>query len=116
MGLSETLAAIVGPTLAALGVSEAAHLRIWATPVPQVVYLNGALLLVAGVAIIRIHNVWVWGWPTAITVVGWLATAGGLYRMFAPGGPQAKPVPATYAMLALLAAVGAALAFIGWRH
>lgn len=115
MASSETLAAIVGPTLMALGGSEAAHLRIWAKPVPQVVYLNGVLLLVAGLAIVRIHNLWVWGWPTAITIVGWLMAVAGLYRMFAPNGPQAKAIPTTYVMLALIAALGAALAFIGWR-
>ena len=112
---SETVAAIAGPALTALGVSEAMHLRIWTKPVPQVVYLNGTLLLVAGLCIVRVHNVWVWGWPTAVTILGWLAAAAGLYRMFAPNGPQAKAAPATYAMLAVMAAFGASLTFIGWR-
>ena len=38
--------------------------------------------LVAGLAIVRAHNVWTWGWPVLLTLVGWFFIAGGLARMF----------------------------------
>jgi hypothetical protein len=46
---SRQIARIVGPTLIALGISEALN------PAP-VVYLNGTLLFVAGLAIVQAHN------------------------------------------------------------
>lgn len=116
MAASRTIAAILGPTLAALAASEALNLSIWARPDPQVVYLNGVLLLVAGLTIIRTHNHWALRWPAMITVVGWLVTAAGLYRMFAPEGPQAHESPATFALLTVLGVVGLALSYLGWRR
>jgi hypothetical protein len=37
------------------------------------IFLSGILLFVAGVAILRSHNVWTGGWPVVVTVLGWLA-------------------------------------------
>jgi len=115
MAPSRTIAAILGPALAALAVSEGLNLGIWAQSEPQVVYLNGTLLLVAGLAILRAHNVWTWRWPVLVTAAGWVACAAGLYRMFAPSGPQAHEGAATYGMLSLLALVGVVLSYFGWR-
>jgi hypothetical protein len=42
------------------------------------------LLLVAGLAIVRVHNVWSGGWRVVVTVLGWLAVISGLLRMFLP--------------------------------
>ena len=38
----------------------------------------------AGVAIVRVHNIWAGGWPVSVTILGWLAVLGGLARMFFP--------------------------------
>jgi len=51
---------------------------------PALILLSGILLLVAGIAIVRAHNVWSGGWPVLVTIVGWLALLGGLARMFFP--------------------------------
>jgi hypothetical protein len=41
-------------------------------------------LLVAGLAIVRAHNIWAGGSPMLVTVLGWLAVLGGLVRMLFP--------------------------------
>jgi hypothetical protein len=46
--------------------------------------LSGILLFVAGVAIVRAHNIWTGGWPVLVTVLGWLAILSGLVRMLFP--------------------------------
>ncbi len=79
-----------------------------------VVYLNGAILFVAGLAIIRAHNFWTWRWPLIITMTGWVALFGGLWRMAAPNAPQAPDNILTYAGLAAVAAIGAILSFMAY--
>jgi hypothetical protein len=53
---SRQIARIVGPTLIALGISEALNLDAFAGNAAPVVYLNGTLLFVAGLAIVQAHN------------------------------------------------------------
>jgi glucan phosphoethanolaminetransferase (alkaline phosphatase superfamily) len=48
------------------------------------IFLAGVLLLVAGVAIVQAHNLWVRDWRVVVTILGWLAIAGGLMRIFVP--------------------------------
>ena len=84
MPVSRSLAALIGPSLVAIALSEALNIRIFAGNAPAVVYLNGAILFVAGLAIIRAHNLWVWQWPVAVTLTGWLLAGLGLFRLFAP--------------------------------
>ena len=47
-------------------------------------YFSGALALIAGVAILLFHNLWVADWRVAITVIGWLSLLKGLVRLLAP--------------------------------
>lgn len=107
---STRLAGLVGPVAAALGLTETLNLHIWANNLAQVTYLNGTLLLIAGISIIRIHNIWK-GWPVLITLVGWILTFGGLYRMMAPEAKQAGESPATYALFTVLFLGGIFLTF-----
>jgi len=85
---SKQLAALIGPTLIVIALSEAMNLRIWATNVVPVTYLVGILLFVAGLAIIRVHNFWTRSWPVLITLLGWVIILSGLFRMFAPEAQQ----------------------------
>jgi hypothetical protein len=50
---------------------------------PPVIYLSGVLLFVAGLALVRAHNVWARNWTVLITLCGWFFLALGLVRMFA---------------------------------
>jgi hypothetical protein len=85
---SEHIAGLVGPTLMALSASEALNYHIWNDNLPPVTYLDGALLFVGGLSIVRVHNRWARGWPLLTTLAGWSALLLGLVRMFAPEAHQ----------------------------
>ena len=55
---SKQLAGLFGPTLMALTISEALNLHIWRVNIVPVTYLNGLILFVAGLSIVRAHNRW----------------------------------------------------------
>ena len=109
---SRQIAGLLGPTMMALAITEALNLRLMAsTPPPVVVvYLNGTLLFVAGVAIVRAHNRWQGGWPVLVTMIGWFAILGGLIRMFAPAAAESGG-PWVYGLLIIALAVGILLTF-----
>lgn len=75
-------AALIGPGLVAITLLEALNLRIFADNAPAAVYLNGTILFVAGLAIIRAHNLWDWRWPLAVTLRPNCSRADGTQRLF----------------------------------
>jgi hypothetical protein len=79
---SRYIAGLVGPGLAAVTLSEIVNAEIWRGVSAPAVYQAGLMAFVAGLAIVRAHNVWTWGWPVLLTLVGWFFIAGGLARMF----------------------------------
>jgi hypothetical protein len=90
MTTSKMIAGLVGPTLVAvmaamllnLGSMELLTQEI--SREPMLILVSGVLLFIAGLAIVRVHNHWAADWPTVVTVLGWLAIAGGLIRMLFP--------------------------------
>ncbi len=44
----------------------------------------GLLTFIAGFLIIEFHNIWVYNWTAIITIIGWLAIIGGIFRMAFP--------------------------------
>jgi hypothetical protein len=111
---SKKLATLIGPTLMALAVTEALNVHIWKVSLPALVYLDGTLLFIAGLSIIRIHNLWARTWQILITLVGWLAFGTGLYRMFAPEAQQLGESTVTYILLLLLLISGLILTVKGY--
>jgi hypothetical protein len=101
--------------IVALSATEILNYRIWDTSIPQVIYLNGTLLVLAGIAILRAHHRWSFGWPVFLTLAGWVALLGGLYRMFVPESRQAPRTPAMYVGLALMGLVGLVLTYQAYR-
>jgi hypothetical protein len=112
---SRRIARIAGPTAIALAVTESANMHIFAAQTAPVVYLNGTLLFVAGVAMVQAHNRWSRGWPLLVTLFGWGVLALGLARMMAPEAAQAGDGPATRAIFVALLALGGLLSFLGYR-
>ena len=49
------------------------------------IYFSGILAMLAGLAIVNNHNVWVANWPVIITLFGWASILGGITRMALPG-------------------------------
>ena len=112
---SRRIAGLLGPPCIAIAMSEAINLRILASPAAPVglVYLNGTLLFVAGLAIVRAHNRWAGGWPVVVTLVGWLAILAGLLRMLAPASTQSGG-PWVFGLLIALLVIGIVLTFKGY--
>jgi len=86
MEKSRSIAGIVGPTLA---VMVAAELKAWNPTlydgqIAPLVYLSGMLFFVGGLSIVRVHHIWIAGWPVLITLLGWAGIILGLIRAFFP--------------------------------
>jgi hypothetical protein len=47
-------------------------------------YLSGLLSLLAGLAIVNLHNTWCADWRVIVTILGWLMTIGGIIRIVVP--------------------------------
>jgi hypothetical protein len=84
---SKRIAALLGPTMVAMLVSEFPLVQphLYDAQIPPVVYLSGVLMFVAGLAIVRAHNRWARDWTVLVTLSGWFFLALGLFRMFAAG-------------------------------
>ncbi|MGB7688256.1 MAG: hypothetical protein WBL98_07235 [Pseudolabrys sp.] len=90
MATTKMIAGLMGPTLLAIGIAmlvNARHFPEMAKQIgndPGLIFVSGILLLVAGLAIVRVHNVWSGGWRVVVTVLGWLAVISGILRMLLP--------------------------------
>ncbi|MBK9079833.1 MAG: hypothetical protein WBP38_09910 [Hyphomicrobium sp.] len=126
MSTSEFIAGLIGPALIAIALAMLTNRAALHAMIGQisdnfaVVFLAGLLLLVAGLAIIRVHNIWDGGWPVLITISGWLAVFGGLVRMMIPDQSAAmarKFIDNTTAVTTsalIMLALGAFLSFKGF--
>ncbi len=92
MDKSKSIAKIVGPTLIVMIFSE---MKIWNptlydTQIVPLIYLNGVLLFIAGLAIVKTHNIWTFNWQIIVTIVGYLGIVVGLFRMLFPQVQKGK--------------------------
>lgn len=108
---SKELAKLIGPTLSVMSITEMINLKIWENNIPPLTYLNGILLFIAGVSIIRVHNLWVLAWPLLLTLIGWISIIGGSFRIFFPEAKQAGDAPFTYIILIILLLTGLYLTY-----
>ena len=99
MAYSELLAGLLGPVLVAIGLAMLTNrrsLEAMAGQMPAslpVVFLAGLLLLIAGLSIVRLHNLWVADWRVVVTLAGWFSIFGGLVRMLMPEQSAAVALP-----------------------
>lgn len=114
---SKRIAALVGPTLVAMLVSEFPLVQphLYDAQIPPVVYLSGVLMFVGGLAIVRAHNHWTRDWTVLVTLSGWFGVVLGLFRMFAAGQYQrgsASTSSATFVALeGILLVIGLVMTF-----
>jgi hypothetical protein len=114
---SITIGKYVGPVLSLLIISEIINYRIWKIPTnPQLVYLNGFILLLFGFYIIRVHNIWVRSWPVLITLSGWFFTILGVLRMFFPEAQQAGDSVYTFIGLGIITLAELYIIFKAYRN
>lgn len=111
MTTSKMLAGLMGPTLVAIAAAMLVNFASFPELAeqisrdPGVIFLSGILLLVAGLAIVRAHNIWVGGWPVLVTILGWLAILSGLVRMLFPIRLAAMAAEIAHTPGAMIAAV-----------
>ena len=83
-------------------------------------YLSGLLSLLAGLAIINLHNTWSADWRVIIMVLGWLMTIGGIIRIVVPqvaiaiGWTLYGGRAPTIVVALIVGALGAFLSFKGY--
>ncbi len=120
------LAKLIGPLLFFMGVSLLVNHEAFRLMADQLlrnfalIYLSGTIMLVAGLAVVNLHNLWVRDWRVAITVLGWLCIVGGIIRIVIPQHAAAMSAAELTAPGWLIACgivtglIGAGLTYIGY--
>ena len=122
MANSRQIAGLLGPTLSAALIAEFPLVQphLYDAQIPPVVYLSGVLSFVAGLSIVRAHNLWVRAWPSLITATGWFLLLLGLIRMFAAGQyrqTSAKVSSNTFMVLeGILLGIAVVITYYGYRR
>jgi hypothetical protein len=87
---AELIAGFAGPLLIAVAAALLINRRTVAGLItgtlngPEFIFFSGIFTLLAGLAIVRAHNVWAAEWTVLVTVLGWLCIVGGLIRIIWP--------------------------------
>ena len=90
MHTSSFLASLLGPLLLVIGVSILVNRENYTAMAAEFVasrpllYIGGVTALLGGWAIVLMHNVWTADWRIIITLLGWIATFAGVYRLMFP--------------------------------
>src|SRR5262245_3246653 len=126
MDRSIFLARLLGPTFAAIALGILINLGIYERMIAEALhpgilfYLSGLLSLLAGLAIVNLHNTWCADWRVIITVLGWLMTIGGTIRIVVPqvaiaiGSTLYGGRAPTIVVALIVGALGAFLSFKGY--
>ncbi|MFT2214860.1 hypothetical protein ACLJYM_23730 [Rhizobium giardinii] len=122
------LARLLGPTFVAIAVGMLVNLGMYQTMIAEalhpgiVFYLSGLLSLLAGLAIVNLHNRWQADWRVIITVLGWLMTIGGIIRIVLPqvaiavGSTIYSGRASAIVAALIIGTLGAFLSFKGYRR
>ena len=104
---SKRIAGLLGPTIVMMVASEFPLVQphLYDAQIPPVIYLSGALMFVAGLAIVQAHNVWHRDWTVLVTLSGWFFLLLGLFRMFAAGLYQRSSASANSIFFMILEAI-----------
>jgi hypothetical protein len=126
MNTSRLLARLIGPLFLAIGAGLFLNSAVYYAMSQEflrslsLIYLSGFLTLLAGIAIVNFHNLWVSDWRVIITIFGWLAVIGGAVRLILPQAVQsvggtmlASPAAQTIGGVVVLA-LGAWLTYAGY--
>jgi hypothetical protein len=128
MDTSILLAKILGPMFLVIGAGIFINLEHYRRLIvdfgasPLSIYMSGTIALLLGLLIVIYHNVWEWGWPVIITIMGWLALLKGAVRIVFPKlvaersahyGRNTNTVMTTAIVVLVL---GAVLTYFGYAH
>lgn len=87
---AELIAGLAGPVMMAVAIAMLINRQTVVTLLKGIgndhgfIFFAGILTLLAGLAIVRAHNVWSAEWTVLITIVGWLAVIAGIVRIIWP--------------------------------
>ncbi len=87
---SKLIAALAGPTAFTMGMSMLLNRDLHLQLAQQVAgslpffILSGVVSLVAGLAVVRVHNLWTPSWRMIVTIMGWLLIFSGVSRILLP--------------------------------
>ena len=90
METSLFIAKIMGPLLIIVSISSILNAQYYIKMVenfiesPALIYIAGLLAILTGLVLINTHNIWIADWPVIITIFGWLAFFGGIFRVALP--------------------------------
>jgi hypothetical protein len=90
MQTSRLFARFIGPIFIAIGLAQVVNADVLRALVDQflqsyaLIFLAGIMAMLAGLAIVNFHNIWVSDWRVVITIFGWLALIGGIIRIVLP--------------------------------
>jgi hypothetical protein len=118
------LARLLGPLFIVIAVGMLANQGLYHAMIGEflesdaLIYLSGLLSLVAGLAIVNVHNCWAVDWRLIITILGWLMVIGGVIRIVLPRvvvgiGMTIYGPPAAIIVVAVVALVLGA--FLSWK-
>ena len=86
------------------------------------IFITGALALVAGLAVVNAHNLWVPEWRVIVTILGWLLIVRGIMNLVFPATVQTlgdRMIASHAGVLAGAAftiVLGAILSIMGYEH
>ena len=90
MELSIFVAKIIGVTYIAMSIGvlmgTISYKKMFQdiTKTPAISPLMGLFGILIGMLLIEYHNIWVWDWPVAITLIGWIGVVKGVSLMVFP--------------------------------
>jgi hypothetical protein len=131
MDRSKYIARLMGPVMLVIGIGMALGLIIEGESYSSLlkefigsralIFITGVLALLAGLAIVNAHNLWVRDWRVIVTILGWLLVLRGIMLLLFPAIVQTlgdRVVAATSGIVAGAAitfVIGAILSIMGYE-
>jgi len=100
MNTSRYIARLMGPVLLIIGIGVIAGLFVEGESYSMkefigsraLIFITGVLALLAGLAIVNAHNLWVPDWRVVVTVLGWLFILRSIMNLVSgPGADHGRP-------------------------
>ena len=132
MDRSEYIARLMGPVMLIIGIGMIGGMLTEGDAYSSLlkefigsralIFMTGVLALVAGLAIVNAHNLWVRDWRVVVTILGWLFIVRGVSNLVFPGTVQTlgdRMIASHGGILAGAAAtiaLGSILSIMGYEH